>query len=79
VSHFDDSLTTLLKWTSGSSKRGLFERVMSAGAEGARQSGFAGMLGGLGGAALGEGHRIAKVVTAPLTGKTMKEANQEYQ
>ncbi|KAI0292815.1 hypothetical protein BC826DRAFT_1105405 [Russula brevipes] len=40
------------------SKRGMFERVMSAGAEGARQSGFAGMLGGLGGAALGKGTEL---------------------
>jgi hypothetical protein len=57
----------------------MFERVMSAGAEGARQSGLIGMLGGLGGAALGEGYRFTKVAAAPLTGKTMKEANQQYQ
>jgi len=61
------------------SKRGMFERVMSGGAEGARQSGLVGMLGGLGGAVLLEGYRIGKVATAPLTGRTTKEANQEYQ
>ena len=57
----------------------MFERIMRAGAEGARQSGALGMVAGLDRAILCEGYHLVKVIKVALTpGKTMEVANKQY-
>ena len=57
----------------------MFERLMRAGAEGARRGGLLGMVGGLAVGVLGEVHHGMKVVEAVFdSDKTVREASQEY-
>ena len=76
--HLFKSYTTSLKRFSESSN--MYERLMRAGAEGARRASLLGMVGGVSVGVLGEAYRGMKVFGAALTpGKKMREVNRKYQ